>query len=139
MAKKKLQKMYNLMVKKYWVKLSYYLFMNEVHRNGRCDKNIIYDLYIDVYADHCEVEDFYTQIFPSDLVLDCFAGSGTTGEAAARLLRRFLLCDVSEEAVAIMRDRLEFASPRVLDLALVSDDGPCQGVLFPDQAHTTGS
>ena len=76
---------------------------------------------------------------PSDLVLDCFAGSGTTGEAAARLSRRFLLCDVSEEAVAIMRDRLEFASPRVLDLAQALDAGPCQGVLFPDQAHTKGS
>jgi site-specific DNA-methyltransferase (adenine-specific) len=44
---------------------------------------------------------------PGDLVLDCFAGSGTTGEAAARNGRRFLLADSNPEAVAVMRQRLE--------------------------------
>ncbi len=41
-----------------------------------------------------------------DWVLDCFAGSGTLGEAAAKNGRRFLLCDESEQAFEIMRCRL---------------------------------
>ena len=43
---------------------------------------------------------------PGDLVLDFFAGSGTTGEAAARNGRRFLLIDSNPEAVRIMNTRL---------------------------------
>jgi site-specific DNA-methyltransferase (adenine-specific) len=44
---------------------------------------------------------------PGDTVLDFFAGSGTTGEAAARNGRCFLLIDESPEAVRIMRKRLK--------------------------------
>jgi len=43
---------------------------------------------------------------PSDLVLDFFAGSGTTGQAAANLGRRFCLIDSSPDAVRLMRKRL---------------------------------
>ena len=43
---------------------------------------------------------------PGDWVLDCFAGSGTTGVAARELGRRFVLVDENPQAVAIMRDRL---------------------------------
>ena len=43
---------------------------------------------------------------PGDLVLDFFAGSGTTGEAAARHGRHFLLVDENPEAIAVMRRRL---------------------------------
>lgn len=43
---------------------------------------------------------------PGDLVLDFFAGSGTTGVAAAKLGRRFMLIDASLEAVDVMRKRL---------------------------------
>jgi site-specific DNA-methyltransferase (adenine-specific) len=43
---------------------------------------------------------------PGDLVLDCFAGSGTTGEAAGKNRRSFYLIDENPEAVAIMRRRL---------------------------------
>jgi site-specific DNA-methyltransferase (adenine-specific) len=39
-------------------------------------------------------------------VLDFFAGSGTTGEAAGRNGREFILIDNSEEAVRVMRERL---------------------------------
>ena len=42
-----------------------------------------------------------------DWVLDPFAGSGTTGEAARALGRRFLLVDESPAAVEIMRARLD--------------------------------
>ena len=41
-----------------------------------------------------------------DLVLDFFAGSGTTGEAAAKHGRKFLLVDESADAVAVMQRRL---------------------------------
>jgi len=41
-----------------------------------------------------------------DVVLDFFAGSGTTGAAAAKHGREFLLVDESAEAVAVMRKRL---------------------------------
>lgn len=43
---------------------------------------------------------------PGDLVLDFFAGSGTTGAVAKRLGRRFLLVDSNPEAVRIARARL---------------------------------
>jgi site-specific DNA-methyltransferase (adenine-specific) len=43
---------------------------------------------------------------PGDLVLDPFAGSGTTGVAAARLGRRWLLLDRNPTAVEIARARL---------------------------------
>ena len=43
---------------------------------------------------------------PGDVVLDYFAGSGTTGEAAARLGRSFVLIDEHPEAIATMRRRL---------------------------------
>ena len=43
---------------------------------------------------------------PGDLVLDFFAGSGTTGLAAAKNGREFLMVDESAEAVAVMEKRL---------------------------------
>ncbi|HEY5435550.1 MAG TPA: site-specific DNA-methyltransferase [Candidatus Limnocylindrales bacterium] len=43
---------------------------------------------------------------PGDLVLDPYAGSGTTGVAAARLGRRWLLVDRNPAAVAIALERL---------------------------------
>ncbi len=43
---------------------------------------------------------------PGDVVLDFFAGSGTTGEAAARNGRGFILIDESEDAIAVMQRRL---------------------------------
>ena len=41
-----------------------------------------------------------------DWCLDCFAGSGTLGAAAAQLGRRYVLIDSNPEAVQIMRARL---------------------------------
>jgi DNA modification methylase len=43
---------------------------------------------------------------PGDLVLDPYAGSGTTGVAAARLGRRWLLVDRNPAAVEIARERV---------------------------------
>jgi site-specific DNA-methyltransferase (adenine-specific) len=50
---------------------------------------------------------------PGDRVLDFFAGSGTTGEAAARLGRSCVLVDHNPDAVRIMAERLAFAAPRL--------------------------
>ena len=46
---------------------------------------------------------------PGDLVIDFFAGSGTTGAVAASLDRRFILVDQNPEAIAVMRERFESA------------------------------
>jgi site-specific DNA-methyltransferase (adenine-specific) len=45
-----------------------------------------------------------------DLVLDFFAGSGTTGAVASALGRRFLLIEQNPEAIAVIRRRLPAAS-----------------------------
>ena len=44
---------------------------------------------------------------PGDLVLDFFAGSGTTGAVALELDRRFLLVDNNEEAIRVMQNRFK--------------------------------
>lgn len=51
---------------------------------------------------------------PGDLVVDFFAGSGTTGEAAARSGRRYLLVDSSAEAVEVMKRRLAWDGPEIV-------------------------
>ena len=48
---------------------------------------------------------------PGDAVLDFFAGSGTTGEAALRLGRRATLVDNNPQAIEVMARRLAFAQP----------------------------
>ncbi|RFA11023.1 site-specific DNA-methyltransferase [Subtercola boreus] len=45
-----------------------------------------------------------------DLVLDFFAGSGTTGAVASALGRRFILIDQNPEAIAVMQKRLPAAT-----------------------------
>jgi len=44
---------------------------------------------------------------PGDLVVDFFAGSGTTGSVAKKLGRRFILVDENPEAFEVMRKRLD--------------------------------
>lgn len=41
-----------------------------------------------------------------DLVLDCFAGSGTSGAVAERLSRRWIMCDLGRFAIHTSRKRL---------------------------------
>ena len=48
---------------------------------------------------------------PGDRVLDFFAGSGTTGEAAVRNGRSAVLIDSSRAALKVMARRLAFANP----------------------------
>ena len=42
---------------------------------------------------------------PGDLVLDFFAGSGTTGQACLNLGRKFILCDSNPQAIEVMKIR----------------------------------
>jgi len=51
---------------------------------------------------------------PGDRVLDFFAGSGTTGEAAWRNGRSVVLVDENPEAIRVMERRLAEAAPRRL-------------------------
>ncbi len=51
---------------------------------------------------------------PGEVVLDFFAGSGTTGEAAARHGRGFVLVDEHPEAIAVMRRRLAAYQPEII-------------------------
>ena len=53
---------------------------------------------------------------PGDLVLDFFAGSGTTGVAAHELGRRFILVDNNPEAFEVMRKRLKGTGARFLTM-----------------------
>ncbi|CAN5660027.1 hypothetical protein BH09CHL1_BH09CHL1_26330 [soil metagenome] len=52
---------------------------------------------------------------PGDLVLDFFAGSGTTGAAALELGRDFMLVDSNPEAIAVMRERFVGSNEVVFD------------------------
>jgi len=43
---------------------------------------------------------------PGDLVLDCFAGSGTTAAVAEKLGRRWIMCDFGKHAIYTMQKRI---------------------------------
>jgi hypothetical protein len=57
--------------------------------------------------------EFFVRSFarPGSVVLDPFAGSGTTGAAAIRWGRRFLGCDLRASQVELSRRRLEVETP----------------------------
>ena len=72
---------------------------------------------------------------PGDKVLDFFAGSGTTGEAAIRSGRNAVLVDNSLEAVRVMSRRLALAFPVIHGEEHAVDQGPRgqdTGDLFAD-------
>ena len=50
---------------------------------------------------------------PGDLVLDFFAGSGTTGAVAAKLGRNFILCDDNNQSIEIIKGRLDKIQPPI--------------------------
>ena len=61
---------------------------------------------------------------PGDLVVDLFAGSGTTGEAAHRLGRRSILGDAAPLAIATARARLLRADAELSVESVDSDEAP---------------
>lgn len=52
---------------------------------------------------------------PSDLVLDCFAGSGTTLVAAEELGRQWIGIDIGDEAIKIIQERFEHGTKPIGD------------------------
>jgi site-specific DNA-methyltransferase (adenine-specific) len=64
-----------------------------------------------------------------DTILDFFAGSGTTGVAAAHAQRKFILIDSSPDAVRVMAERLSFASPTIRGME-IKDETKCQLALL---------
>lgn len=58
---------------------------------------------------------------PGDVVLDYFAGSGTTGEAAARNARGFVLVDSSRDAVRVCARRLAQYAPEPVGFRVARD------------------
>ena len=63
-------------------------------------------------------------------MLDFFAGSGTTGEAAASNGRKFVLIDDNPEAVEVMRKRLSEFGPTI-------EDDSNREILADDEALTS--
>ena len=63
---------------------------------------------------------------PGDLVVDPFAGSGTTGEAAAKLGRDYLLIDPNPEAVRVMADRLAWDGAQVAESPKTDREPPAK-------------
>ena len=57
---------------------------------------------------------------PGDLVLDCFAGSGTTLVAAEQLNRDWIGVDIGDVAISTIRNRLENGSKKLSDLTSTS-------------------
>jgi site-specific DNA-methyltransferase (adenine-specific) len=53
---------------------------------------------------------------PNDMVLDFFAGSGTTGEAAAKLGRQFYLVDSNPQSIEVMQNRLNAYNPQFIEV-----------------------
>lgn len=67
---------------------------------------------------------------PGDLVLDFFAGSGTTGVAARELSRRFLLVDNNRDALVVMHRRFAgFGDVRFVgyDAGATNEQQPIEG------------
>lgn len=52
---------------------------------------------------------------PNDVLMDFFAGSGTLGDAAARLNRDFVLIDNNPDAIAVMAKRLRSHKPAMIN------------------------
>ena len=52
---------------------------------------------------------------PGNRILDFFAGSGTTGEAAVRNGRDAVLVDNNPEAIRVMEKRLAFVNPVLIE------------------------
>lgn len=67
---------------------------------------------------------------PGDVCLDCFAGSGTLGEASAKNGRSFILVDSNPEAIQIMEKRLQ----KYLLEDLIGDDNCSLGNLTLQEA-----
>ena len=76
---------------------------------------------------------------PGDQVLDFFAGSGTTGEAAVRAGRNAVLIDSHPDAVRVMRKRLAFAKPTLHGMKQTPSRKPSKGSSDRGRPQAPGS
>jgi site-specific DNA-methyltransferase (cytosine-N4-specific) len=72
---------------------------------------------------------------PGDLVLDIFAGSNTSGEAAERLGRRWLACDFDPGYVAASAFRFVDDEQQAMNFYRRILDGECVELRGPHQPH----
>lgn len=64
---------------------------------------------------------------PEDLVLDCFAGSGTMSAVAEKLGRRWIVCDFGKHAIYTIQKRiLNIAESRKLGVRVVEAESRCE-------------
>ena len=76
---------------------------------------------------------------PGDTVLDFFAGSGTTGEAAARNGRGYVLVDSNPEAARVMAERLAEYDVEAIGFEWQRPDPAQQSLFASRSADTKGS
>jgi site-specific DNA-methyltransferase (adenine-specific) len=82
---------------------------------------------------------------PGDRLLDFFAGSGTLGEAAARLGRRAVLVDHNPEAIAVMkrrfagRDGVTYHGCEAIAPAVAARSCGAAGALTPPRTPAVGT
>jgi len=82
---------------------------------------------------------------PGDLVLDCYAGSGTTLEAASEMGRNWIGVDRSNEAIKTILNRLEcgtermgdFVTPQEQQMILPLQKSVCDFILYRNQSHNS--
>jgi site-specific DNA-methyltransferase (adenine-specific) len=74
--------------------------------------------------------------FPGDRIVDFFAGSGTTGEAAAKHGRFFYLVDNNSQAIEVMMKRLARFQPELLNYPSGVPIGATGGLVNIDNDST---
>ena len=74
-----------------------------------------------------------------DLVLDCFAGSGTTLLAAEELGRNWIGVDIGDEAISTIVNRLRFGSKPMGDYVMKKKKNVDTMPLFDENSFSTSS
>ena len=121
-------------------------YLDEVEAVGASPQDVWYDVR-PIHNQSQEMGDYPTQkpealldrvirtsSNPSDLILDCFIGSGTTASAAQNLGRRWIGCDINKGAIqttskrlqAIIQDQLAVARKAGAKPGLPLEDGKAE-------------
>lgn len=75
---------------------------------------------------------------PGDLVLDCFAGSGTTLVAAEELGRQWIGVDIGDEAISTIKNRFKNGSKPMGDYVKKKPERQAVPLLFEEKEGETG-
>jgi len=71
-----------------------------------------------------------------DLILDCFIGSGSTAEAAQKLGRRWIGCDINKGSIQTTSKRLQSIIRQQAEAAAKQQKKTTQGSLLPEAEDT---